>query len=292
MDYARQLLDAAQQSGLVSLPSLTLDELFVLGASGQAIVDDAILNAWKGLPEERRYQIADETIEGLVDRRLLDPVLTEPGALAASSGSDASDSEVGQRMLMHPALAIIQLARTLPTWIGLCSIQDVQHTDLRMYGLGDMEDAYRGVVVETLERPSEEEPSPDAPAGVAAASYRYGLASTSAAATLLADWAVSAQPESGPTSESAQVTRFIDLFVHLEGEPLIRRRFEICPDQQGGAYVLTGPQQPQQRESHDRESLAEYLHRAVRALRSGPYRQQFASESSVPSVSWRRSESR
>lgn len=265
VEYARQLLDAAQESGLVALPSLTVDELLVLGAGEQAVLDETILRAWDGLPDERRFQLADETIAGLVERGLLEPAPNESIAVAASHGSDASDGEDEERMRTHPALATILLARTFPTWLALCSTQGARHTGLRMFGLGDVQDSYRGVVVETPERTPGRKPSTHSSGQVPAASYQYRLASTVAAATLLAGWAISSHAAVDVEEEPEQSERLIDLFVHRDGEPLIRRRIQICRDQQGNAYVGTGPQQHQR---HDRDSLTELLHSAVRALRS------------------------
>ncbi|HEU5427052.1 MAG TPA: hypothetical protein VFU74_09265 [Actinocrinis sp.] len=264
VEYTRQLLDAAQQSGLVALPDLTVNELLVLGAGEQAVLDEALVHAWEGLPDELRYQRAEATIAGLVERGLLEPVPAESAALAAPDGADPSPGADEQHMRMHPALATILLARTFPTWIGLCSIQDGQRTDLRMYGLGDLEDAYRGVVVETLEPAPSKKLTPDTSDNVAATSYHYRLASISAAATLLANWAISL-PDADPADEPAQAERLIDLFVHRDGEPLLRWRIQVRPDQQGIAHVRTG----EQYEPHARDSLIELLYRLVSTLRSG-----------------------
>ena len=133
---------------------------------------------------------AQQDLPALVDRGLLEPVPSESAAVAASRRSEASNSEDEQQMLMHPALATILLARTFPTWVGLCSM-DGQRTDLRIFGLGDTEDAYRGVVVETVEHVATEQPTPDTYGEAEATVYCYRLASTAVAATLVLGYAPS-----------------------------------------------------------------------------------------------------
>ena len=265
VDYARQLLDGAEQSGLVALPTLTVDELLILGAADQAIQDATISRAWEGLPDQRRYQLADAAIAGLVERGLLDSATAESCAVAASSGSNPPHGTGEERMRVHPALATILLARTFPTWVALCSTQDGRRTDLRMFGLGDTQNPYRGVVVETLEHTPPQELPADISDMAAATSYHYRLASTAAAATLLADWAIAMDATAHLANEPARAERLIDLFVHRDGEPLLRWRIQAHLDRQGNAYVRTG----QQHEPHDRDSLTELLRRVVSTLRSG-----------------------
>ena len=264
VDYARQLLDAAEQSGLVALPSLTVHELLILGAADQTIQDATISGAWEGVPDQRRYQLADAVIAGLAERGLLEPVQAESPAVAAPNGSDPLHGANERRMRIHPALATILLARTFPTWVALCSTKDGRRTDLRMFGLGDTQDPYRGAVVETLEHAPSKKLTPDTSDKAAVTSYHYRLASTAAAATLLADWAISL-PDADPADEPAQAERLIDLFVHRDDEPLLRWRIEVRPDQQGIAHVRAG----EQIEPHDRDSLTELLRRVVSTLRSG-----------------------
>ncbi len=267
VEYSHQLIDAAQQSGLVALPSLTVDELLVLGAGEQAVLDETLLHAWERLPDERRFQLADDALAGLVERELLEPMPDESAAVAASHGSDAAgpDGEDRVQMRMHPALATILLARTHPTWVGLCSMQDGRRTDLRMFGFGDTQDAYRAVVVETVERRSEEKQALDSSGDAAATSYCYRLASTAVAAALLADWAVAPRASADRAGRPARVARLIDLFARRDGEQLIRRRTETYPDGQGAAYVVTGPGK---HEPYDHGGLARLLHNTIRTLRS------------------------
>lgn len=255
-DRARLLVEAAQRGAPVELCTLGASELLVLGGARQVLVDDAVSGAWHGLPEERQCQLADEVIEGLTRRGLLDAVRPDepPGSRPEST-----------RMRMHPALGTVMVARTHPTWLALCSAAGVERCDLRMFGLGDAQDAFRGVVVEKAEAPQPATAQDTQIAdGTVGAAYHYKLASTPAAAKMLAEWVVSDH-----ASVSAGAARRVDLFRHLTGEPALRRRFELTVDAAGGIALVSGLRDGGGwRPSYDADSLAELLHQAIRALRT------------------------
>lgn len=224
--YARELLSSVDEPEPAALPSLVALEMLVLGAGRQVLFDEPAVRGWNALPEGARSEFADDVIANLTQRGLLHP-------------NDPMPTQ-SRQLRIHPALAVILTARTFPTWVAVCSDQHSGRSDLRMFGLGDTDDAFLGAVVEVREEAEPGEKQPPDNLRALTATYTYRLVSTLAASKMLADWVVS--PDA-PVS-----ARQIELLHHREGEQMRSRRIEPA----------------QSPASSDADARVEWFHQAIR----------------------------
>ncbi|TNC26031.1 hypothetical protein [Amycolatopsis alkalitolerans] len=132
---ARRLFDAAEQNGLAPLPDLLATELCVLGAPAHSLFDEAIVRAWAELPEAAREELVVNALNGLHQRRLLDPP------------ADPDDPT----LRMHAPLATIVTGRAHPSFLAVCTAECASQDAPRMYGVAEQG---RGIRVVLVERPS------------------------------------------------------------------------------------------------------------------------------------------
>jgi hypothetical protein len=187
-ETVRRLIDDSAR-GVVDLTVLSALELCALGATGQAVFDAPVAEAWGALADDARATAASESRAGLVRRRLTGPA----GDLAAE-------------------LSVAMAARANPTFALVTELDGVEERSLKMFGLGDEEEPLRAVVLE----------SPiAAPAGHRSLQrmgplgwfYRYTLASRAIAAGLLVRWTELALPRKAKG-------RVITTFRHSAGSAL------------------------------------------------------------------------
>jgi hypothetical protein len=160
----QRLIDASAR-GAVDLTVLSGVELCALGATGQALFDTAVAQAWGALADGAREVAQNESLDGVARRKLL-----EQAEFNVAMG-----------------------ARTDPTFALVTELDGVDERSLKMFGLGDQVNPLQAVVVE----------SPiAAPAGYEHLKrmgplgwfYRYTLVSREIAASLLIRWTQLALP--------------------------------------------------------------------------------------------------
>jgi hypothetical protein len=212
-DRVAQLLDEAEQKGVVALAVLMAADLCALGVGSHAVVDEAMWGTWMGLDASERDRLTKTAFERLAQRKLLDP----PQLQDLVRAQDTIVSRVAT------PLSIVLAARNRPTVLITGRYADVESTvGPRVYGFGDISQPVRAFVLEMVggERALgglRAPPTPATPHGLDQL-YLYSLANPAEAARALAGWAIAPTPR---RRFRGHLARSIDVYRRLDG-PLLR----------------------------------------------------------------------
>ena len=172
----RRLLDRAEH-GDVELGVLGGADLCVLGGPRHAVFPEATTQAWLGLGEQERSDAIDHVTARLV----------KDGQLIREPGTDGAD------YALSPELGVILGARCRPAFAVVSQAEGRAVPALSMFAVSDEGNPVRAIVAEFLAKPPD--PATDRPAWPLACVYAYLLVSPSRAASLLAEWAITAPPK-------------------------------------------------------------------------------------------------